>query len=212
MASFMENFFDGLTSETSILQRPRSPRSPKMAESRGNVAVLDKPKPMNIDLAPMDDLSEYEAVAKELGFDPPQLVQRKLEIARREVIEFLLDHGMPIYNNKQVHDYMSKLAEKEGKFFAWVKLGDQTGYSRPPMISTAQHGTIVYGGTYQHAVPIDMLKRAAEIKKRFGDEVEFYVSDYAVVDPDPFIMVKRGSCSGIVFGVWNEPGFKPEAK
>jgi len=79
------------------------------------------------------------------------------------------------------------------------------------LISTSEHGTFA-SGTYQHAVPIDMLKRAAEIKQRFGDEVEFYVSDYAVVDPDPFIMVKRGNCSGIVFGIWNEPGFDAEAK
>ena len=201
MASLMELFQEAV----------RAPDRP----AGGNVAVLEKPKPMRIDLMPLSDLSEYEAVAKELGFDPPQLVQRKLEIARREVIEFLLDHGMPIYNNKSVHDYMSKLAEKEGKFFAWVRLGEQhedaiwTGVRGTPLISVARHGEFA-SGTYQHPVPLEMLKRAAEIKKRFGDEVEFFISDYAVVDPDPFIMVKRGGCSGIVFGVWNEPGFGVE--
>ena len=185
--------------------------------------TLVKPRPIVPEMPALPDLAEYEEIASVLGFEPPEIAQRKVEVARREVIEFILDKGFPIYSNKAVHDYMAKLAEKDDKVFVWARLRGETEDERgirfrmerlemdidwrrglSNTVRTRQHGQLTNG--YHRPVPIEMLKRAAAIKKQFND-AEFYVSDYAVVVPDPFIMVKRGRCEHIVFGVWDEPGF-----
>lgn len=179
--------------------------------------VLEKPEPIAVTLDPLPDISAYEAVAAVLNFRPPEIEAHKREVARRELIEFILDKGYPIYSNKQVHDFMAKLAETDKKVFCWARLRQPSAAEREQYVRwasqgyfhsvrTAEHGQLV-DSPYGKRVPLDMLKRAAEIKGRFGAEVEFYVSDYAVVDPDPFIMVKRGDCEHIVFGVWDEPGW-----
>lgn len=211
-----------------IMRRPAPSAAAAEMVARIDGDVLTKPAPITPEMPDLPDLAEYEEIANVLGFVPPEIAARKVEIARREVIEFILDKGYPIYSNKAVHDYMAKLAEKDDRVFVWARLRGETHDERmlafqlrsiefnsinamnllgsaQNSVSTRIHGQITNG--YHRPVPLEMLKRAAEIKKRFGAEVEFYVSDYAVVNPDPFIMVKRGQCEHIVFGVWDEPGF-----
>lgn len=198
----------------------RSQPMPNIPMRDSNVAALERPEPITVALDPLPDLSEYEEIAKVLGFEPPEIRKQKTEIARRELIEFILDKGYPIYANDVVHKYMSALAEKDDCVFVWARLrGESTqemewrfrndalwmGIDRlQNTVRTREHGQLTNG--YHRPVPIEMLKRAAEIKKKF-DAAEFYVSDYAVVVPDPFIMVKLRDCEHIVFGVWDEPGF-----
>lgn len=192
-----------------------------------NVAVLERPEPVTVTLDPLPDLSEYEEIAKVLGFEPPEIRKQKTEIVRRELIEFILDKGYPIYANDAVHKYMSALAEKDDRVFVWARLRGETDREMSArherdsaqrlfelqmssltrmqnIVQTRVHGQFTNG--YHRPVPIEMLKRAAEIKKKF-DAAEFYVSDYAVMVPDPFIMVKLRDCEHVVFGVWDEPGF-----
>lgn len=264
-----------------------------LAKAESETKTLTRPVPFKPALAPLPDLTEYEEVAATLGFRPYQLDEHKAEAERREMIEFLLDNGMPMYANPEVHAYMAKLAEAAGKVFAWVRLSsgygkttrnpvrqslgqnvNQWGDSVPneqldriatfmqaqaqtnqdmavtvgamgggggagggwsntiagifgggmpmqmqgtsvtqivaspyePRVRTANHGQLI-PGPYRHAIPLTILKHAAKIKQHFGDQVDFYASDYAVIDPDPFIMVKRGNAPHIVFGVWDEPGW-----
>lgn len=191
------------------------------------VAVLERPGPIAVTLEPLPDLSEYEEVARVLGFEPPEIRAQKTAAVRRELIEFILDRGYPIYANDAVHKYMSALAEKDDRVFVWARLRGESDHEmmarheravRDRMLDlqmsafrgmqntvrTREHGQLTNG--YHRPVPLEMLKRAAEIKKKF-DAAEFYVSDYAVVVPDPFIMVKLQDCEHVVFGVWDEPGF-----
>lgn len=203
---------------------PEGQRDMTPVRPSGEMLTLEKPQPISVTLKPLSDLSEYEAVAKTLGYNPPELAERKTEIARREVIEFLLDKGFPIYNNQQVHDFMTTLARKAQRVFVWARMRDYTHEEIERQRQAARHFAVLRSGfgiedhvvreekhgqmvstPYSKRVPLEILKRAAAIKERFGQEVEFYVSDYAVVDPDPFIMVKRGACKHIVFGVWDEP-------
>lgn len=183
--------------------------------------TLARPLPVVLDLPELPDLSEYEEVAATLGFRPPELDQQAAEIKRREVIGFLLDNGFPIYDNDEVHAFMSKLAAERNEWFCWARL-DRTAESEQlsrlewdremrmaafgHRITQKQHGQLVHT-PYSRPVPLNILKRAAAIRKKFGEEVGFYVSDYASVDPDPFIAVKRGGGPLIIFGVWDEPGF-----
>lgn len=215
----MFNFLKGSNlSETAQAAQKLGPARRWEGSPFGGLMTMERPAPIAWEPAPLPDLTEYEEVAKVLGFEPPQIRANKIEMKRREMIEFLLDKGYPMYGNDAVHRYMTKLAERDGKVFVWARLGNARPLSPyeemrreiardySNTVQKEEHGQIVHRG-YHRPVPIEMLKRATEIKKRFGDEAEFYVSDYAVVVPDPFIMVKRGECEHIVFGVWDEPTF-----
>lgn len=178
--------------------------------SDGPVKLL-KPAPIKVELAPLPDMSEYEEIGRVLGFHPPELEQQKAEVRRRELIEFCLDNGYPIYDNQHVHDYMSGLAKKVKKIFVWCPVDRaprEADYMRRHMLyinDAAEHGTIV-GEQYSHAIPIDILRRAAAMKAAIP-EVRIYASDYAIPNPDPFIAARLGQGKLVIFGVWDEPGF-----
>jgi hypothetical protein len=249
----------GAAEEAAVLEREADATTPP---APAQTAAMKRPEPVALQLADPPDLSEYEEVAAVLGFYPPQLAEHKREIERREVLSFMLDNGFPVYDNKQVHDFMSDLAEKADRVFVWAPLdsnpraisaernaardgpryvpptpamqqasqmlgasnqmlgfAEMLGMPSPtPMafdqidqmmrmqsVQTRTHGQTV-GSPYSKAVPLHILKRAVAVKKRFP-EAKFYVSDYAVHDPDPFIMVRVGNCEPVVFGVWDEPSF-----
>lgn len=215
-------------------------RNPELHEvMAGGVALKGKPQPFIPTFGELEDLSEYQEVANVLGFNPPQIEEQRVEKLRRELIGFMLDQGFPIYNNAEVHAYMAKLAEKDGKVFCWARLDQKVeaprprpsetdwqavyedqlrrsltnwrpgaiwAFDTPHTVATEEHGQIV-PTKYARPVPLDILKRAAAVKKQFP-AAAIHVSDYAVVNPDPFIMAKLGACAHVVFGVWDEPGFK----
>jgi hypothetical protein len=61
-------------------------------------------------------------------------------------------------------------------------------------------------------VPLAELHKVKIIRDEFNADPEkptvgFFVSDYEVSNPDPFIMVKAHGLNPIVFGVWDEPSF-----
>jgi hypothetical protein len=177
--------------------------------------VPRRPAPIKISLPVVPDLTEYEAVAEVLKFRPRQMVRQAVDEKRRELLGFMLDQGMPIYDNRKVG---------RRRTFVWARL-DGFGSDRYRndnnhrwatkdgelhIVRDGEHGLFIEN-QYKHAVPLDILKRATSIRKQFADAA-FYVSDYAAVDPDPFICVRRGDPRGevtehVVFGVWDEPGF-----
>jgi len=61
-------------------------------------------------------------------------------------------------------------------------------------------------GTYNKPVPLQYLKQV-ELLAQALPALQFYVSDYAVPDPDPFIMCTTHTGWRIVFGTWDEPTF-----
>lgn len=65
---------------------------------------------------------------------------------------------------------------------------------------------------YNKAVPVKILRWVKKIQEKFGKDVLFFVSDYAVPRPDPFIMVTAPDVSRIIFGVWDEPAFDDDEK
>ena len=180
-----------------------------------------RPQPITPTFDELPDLAEYREVADVLGFEPPQIREQQTERLRRGLIGFMLDNGFPIYNNAEVHNYMVHLAQRRGKIFVWKRLDQTKGdpfddkyrWMRDPserhgiaIVREEKHGQFLLN-TYKHPVPLDILKRAALVKKHYPT-AEIYVSDYAVHDPDPFICAKYDACEHVVFGVWDEPGFK----
>jgi hypothetical protein len=165
-------------------------------------------------------LGTYENLSNELGFYPAQLLEEKLK-------RFLVEQKIPTYNLAEVDRYLTHIARKNNAFWIWRPLRKQDkpqGWGWRGTRDTAKgddpykgygHGSYMQQDweyrPYDKAVPIHILRRVKKIQENFGNEVLFFVSDYAVSQPDPFIMVTALDVSRIVFGVWDEPRFDEEA-
>jgi hypothetical protein len=174
-----------------------------------DVAVLEKPKAVKL---PVPEFSEeYDTLSKEFDLYD----QHRLAIAINSMFNQL---DVPIYSIDAVEDYMEKTLIKERRIqkqrnleWKWVTLDS----------------------AYNKLIPAYILKRAKLVKEAMNDVrfpvvreyittrpsvVELQVTDYEVVNPDPFIAVnfnylgtnsKHRWARGykVVFGVWDEPGF-----
>lgn len=160
----------------------------------------------------------YAEVAQSLGFMPAELV-------RAQLLEFFEAEGIKLYDYDQVSAWLTKKKADAGvEHWCWRPLrekdiveGYQWGYDG------ATHKWIdgFYSSANKHwecrpyarLVPQHALEKTVKIEKKFGDQVKFFVSDYARPDVDPFIMVRPATCHdgnleyNLVFDAWDEPGF-----
>lgn len=194
-----------------------------------NVVQLRKPQPITPVIAPKADFSEYEALAEQLGFQPTAIAETRRKETRDEVVSFLLDNGLPYYDTAEVKAYMDALVKKENQgrdqyepriHWHWVSIEKHTqaeldAYRKAEDQAQLARATNPQGfgfrpslrQVYSKAIPINMLKRALKIKQQFKDAT-FEVTDYYSINPDPFICVRVNGCEPVIFGVWDEPGFK----
>ncbi|HBP00777.1 MAG: hypothetical protein UY41_C0016G0005 [Candidatus Moranbacteria bacterium GW2011_GWE1_49_15] len=158
-------------------------------------------------------LGAYETLAAEVGFYPLQLFKEQL-------MRFLAEEKIPNYDYGQVDKYMTHMAEKEGKIWIWRplrakdgKLGSENlmGHTKKNEPDWRGHGSFYNGypgySQYDKFVPPHILRLVKKISERFP-KLAFFVSDYAVPNPDPFIMMMTEGIDPIVFGVWDEPTFE----
>ncbi len=61
---------------------------------------------------------------------------------------------------------------------------------------------------YSKAIPYAVLLSIKKLKDKFLDKVNFYVSDYEVRDPDPFLLVTGPGLDYYVIERWDEPSFR----
>ncbi len=174
--------------------------------------ALLKPEPF-IPQTSVVSLGRYEALAKELKFMPAQLLEEQL-------LRFLAERKILIYDYAQVDAYLIRQASKKGKFWIWRPLRESDKPRGWAIMGHNEDGSDHEFGRghgsyrdepdyrpYSRAVPIRILQQVQTIQDRFGGQVLFFVSDYAVPRPDPFIMVTTFDVKKIIFGVWDEPAF-----
>lgn len=161
----------------------------------------------------------YEEVAKSLGFIPA-------ELTRAQLLEFFETEGIKLYDYKQVCAWMTeKKKQANAENWCWralrekdIIIGYHWGYSQERGVWNdgfySSQSKKWECRPYERLVPLHALEKVAKIEAKFGDQVKFFVSDYAARDADPFIMVRPAkSETGIlanyllVFDVWDEPGF-----
>jgi hypothetical protein len=157
-------------------------------------------------------LGTYEELAQELNYSPAALLEEQLR-------RYLAEKQILIYPYDAVDTYLAAMAEKVRKSWIWRPLREQdrpnwfdNGRSNPKLPDYyAGHGSLSRHGwayrAYDKAVPIHILRMVKDIQDRFGNQVSFFVSDYAATCPDPFIMVAALDVEPFIFGVWDEPGF-----
>ena len=188
--------------------------------------VLVHPEPLEkVDVPVVDDRTEYAELAAELGYAPRELATLNDMKTRSAVLQFIVDAGWPVFDNEKVMSFLRKLAHKQDSKndrslgyttkVVWVPLGKSDGGAVMELISGSF--SYHYNGSrsisdnlpvqYSKLVPLDILKRVKALKNEFKERVQFFVSDYRAVNPDPFIAVVVGQTAPIVFGVWDEPGW-----
>lgn len=163
--------------------------------------IKELPKPKANQVVCDFPLKEYEKVANEVGFLPADLLHK-------QILQFLRDEKIPVYDYSSVMAYLKRHLEllppqPRGKdlVVVWVPLrkkDDWGGYVA---------GFVHNEGSYDKLIPAHVLRDVQKIEVEFKDQVKFFVSDYKVPNPDPFIMVTALQMLDVVFGIWDEPGF-----
>jgi hypothetical protein len=145
----------------------------------------------------------YAELAKSIGFNPGMILET-------EVHNFLIEQQIPIYDYAAVVRYMTKLAKQRHRIFVWRPLREiDRKRANYEWGKWNDHDSYFSCKTevYRHFVPAHILRDVQTIDAKFGERVQFFVADYAVVDPDPFILVTALRMRRIVFGAWDEPEF-----
>lgn len=148
-------------------------------------------------------LGEYYRLAAEINYSSPFLTATRLR-------EFMAEQCLPVIQAEKVLAYMNALAKSEGKEWFWYPLRqeDQVG-GQCGGIS----GSLLTGGrVYSRAVPVHVVRLVGRIPADLRDELGFYVTDFEVPNPDPFLMATprmepRNRALWTVLAVWDEPGF-----
>lgn len=190
--------------------------------SEPEITIPDLPRPSVAPARPVP--GDYATLAKSLGFRPYELVLTELGNA-------VADLGLPCYDPAAVSEYLTARKRRaRATVWCWRPLREadrmQTNIVGAGGSSVSSDGNYLYttSGTglhcsvYDKLVPRRALERVAAVAKRMGNDVAFFVSDFAspkIPDPDPFVMVAVRGARPVglahpglfVFDVWNEPGF-----
>ncbi len=178
-------------------------------ESVAQIALTpSKPQPIKAyQIAGVSD--EYWKIANDLNLG---LVTRGSDVLGMRVADFMWEHDIPMYLMDEVSAHMTAAAGKEKKQWYWRPLRQQDkdawgawgwGDVRKNDFFRGDEDCCAL---YQKAIPIEILRRVQTLVAEFPT-LNFFVSDYGVWQPDPFIIAKNIGMNRICFGVWDEPGF-----
>ena len=169
---------------------------------------------------------EYMAIAKRLGVTVNGLTR----ITTLETV--LLDEHVRIYRFKDVISYMDKKTPK-GKIWGWtaVRVVDRNRCGRSVTFGYNDVNGRFFPGPYDKPIPFPVLLTMEKIENAMAQLPEasrpaFFITDYAVPSPDPFLMVatpgvsqiQQPSASGhlwqaleescFIIERWDEPNFR----
>src|SRR6266481_145307 len=143
------------------------------------------------------ELKEYVAVAEKVGFVNGAFLTAHLW-------DFFVEEGIGLYDYAKVYSFLTQKAKLEGsaedvekRIWCWKPLRKSDVNELENHLQWYENGHIARQVQYHGAVPYPVLLTVNKIVQRFGDQVHFYVSDYASKEPDPFLAV-----TGLGIGRW----------
>ena len=186
--------------------------------NRHKEVVVEKPVALSVPTAvtlPEPSLGEmereeYTNVAEEIGFTSPALVSDKIRA-------YLRTHGGRVYDLEQVEGFLAQHAPKREGYYSsicWTALRYEDYENKDKLDLNRMYGDCcVYlnGGGYRRPVPLPALYLVRDIEQNVGKaEASFFVSDYLVAKPDPFLAVapRQNITDLTVIFHWDEPNFK----
>jgi len=157
----------------------------------------------------VDNLTDYETLARKLDFYPAALLEQQL-------LNHFAEGNIPLFNYDEVDRYLRDQIKGSAEYWIWRPLRSKDkpdGWHWGPIRRNHNwdhNGSYKDGWAwrpYDKSVPLYILEQVHEIESQFDEGPLFFVSDYAVSNPDPFIMVTALDVKRIVFGMWDEPNF-----
>jgi hypothetical protein len=178
---------------------------------RRSAQVIDLPRPEGrVPATLAQALVTYDQLAKDLGFAPEDLVRARL-------MTYFSEKGIRVYDYAEVDMYLrDKCVKDKQDRWVWRPLRQKdvpaAFWNGDPKYNHGCYWTHSCP-PYSRIVPRHALEKVALIERAFKDQVQFFVSDYPVKAPDPFIGVRVINSHDpvadamIIFDVWDEPGF-----
>jgi len=188
-------------------------------QRRTATAVMERPSGVTFTLPPTVPPDEYLTLAASIGMDSPNIIKARLE-------RYLALNGWVVYPYDRVMAYLQQLADRE-QLNPIVNLPDD-GWTRPmpsrvvpywaPLRKKDARSNMrkpgrtemepaVVAPVYERDVPKHALEKVQALERDLGEgPLAFFVSDYASVRPDPFLLVLAGD-GKYVIDVWDEPGW-----
>lgn len=156
--------------------------------------------------------SSYMKLAKSINLKSPAVDYSQMG-------EILADHGFQVYDFAKVDNYLYHEALKQGTQMRWVwkpmREEDGKALAESGAWGTSTEMGRMASSVYAHAIPERVLEKVECLLTEMPDAI-FFVSDYEVVKPDPFLAVstRRMLQDHKIFIVdqWDEPGFKDSPK
>ena len=175
-----------------------------LKDSNKEAILLIHPKPIT-DAMDAGEIDAYAKIAQQVGFQPPRVAIAMFK-------SFLASNDMPVFNLGEVTQYMDAKAQAAKQDWTWLPLRSKDflkSYPFPKAPYSSQ--------PYPFVVPAHALEKVVLIEREFGPRVYFYVADYNVPNPDPFLLAAipsprdRGTEGLFVIDFWDEPGFGVES-
>lgn len=139
----------------------------------------------------------YEQLAKKLGVCVAGQAAGTSVKINNDFMQFLSDHGLVLYDRVSVSKFLKQKAGKRNVVWRPLREADKAkSKSRWEDRPVSQ---------YKKAVPYPVLLLVQDILEKFP-MAKFYVSDYQVVRPDPFLEVRLNGKRYVVEH-WDEPEF-----
>jgi len=177
---------------------------------------MPEPEPVVVDADLVD--REYRRLARKLRVATSSSLDAKLcrLLQREEILVYPLDKVQTFLRHKARHRNVVWKALRKVDLKRVAFRVDGSWHAEPELqldSDQRQKGADFRTSIYRHAVPIQALKVVEKVEKAMGllgrRDVAFFVSDYEVPKPDPFLMIAGcGLERHYVVFHWDEPGFR----
>jgi hypothetical protein len=134
-------------------------------------------------------LRSYEASADAVGYSTSGLL-------RMQIVDFLASNNIPVFDFDATYRWLSHYPRKrkEKEFWGWKLLRDTKDrsewyYSYSPWGYTSDGYGTNRSNRFQSLLPLPVLEVVASLSEKFGELIEFYVSDRGVPNDRHFIML-----------------------
>ncbi len=134
-------------------------------------------------------------------------------IEEANMLQELHDHALKVYDYDKVDTFLYNTALKMGSNTRWVwkPLRDADMKESSNAWSIRPQMGFIYLKQYSRAVPERVLNLVANLLECIPDAI-FYVSDFEVVKPDPFLAITTKKLLEedkiYIIAQWDEPSFK----
>ncbi len=155
--------------------------------------------------------ARYQQIAMSIGLNPSPILDEA------HLLDAIHDVGLHVYDFDKVDQYLYRkaLRQKANTRWVWKPLREADSALTGLNVSRPDTVGIVFPAQYAHAVPLRVLESAASILEKVPG-ARFLVSDYEVINPDPFLAVTTEKLlrAGKIFIIerWDEPGYDEESK